>query len=235
MVKEKKTTGKVVKVKKSRRTFLVNKKLVIALAIAVVLVLGTYSFFSFYKWNPSSPTQQVLKPHEIIEQLVSSDNITAILIYTVSGDLDLSDKVVGIYDRLVFILQPAKMQVPSTTEGEENITIRYYLVRYETTHYLSYYLLNKLGTSPYVENLSQLIVDEEVLKSLYENVNISQLGSIKKNVKPLGEVEVNQYWVEVDNKTITIYREVRYGLPIEVVYSSRGNEVRLTLSDVIKY
>ncbi|MCS7108994.1 MAG: hypothetical protein RMH77_04715 [Sulfolobales archaeon] len=234
MVGKKKATGKIVHVKKSRRTIRVNRKLLIALVAVVAVILSGYVLSSSIRGG-SPTTQQSLKPYEIIEQLTTSDNVTAILVYTASGNLALRDKVLGVYDRLVFILQPAKMQLPSTDEEGKNITIRYYIVRYDTSHYLSNYLLSKLGTTPFIENLSQLIVDEDTLRLMYGELNTSELGSINMNSKVLGGIEARLYRIEVNASTINIYREVKYGLPVEVAYFSGNEEIKLTLNDVIKY
>ncbi len=229
---QKKTAGKVVKVRKPRRTIPINPKLIAAIILAAAVVASVYGLSLIYRGSVTAP--QTLGPYEIIGKLYEGDNIVAILAYQVSGNLDAGGKVLGVYDRLVFLVQPGTMQVPPEEEGGENITIRYYVVRYDTEHYLSNYLLDKLGTASLVSNLSSIIVDEETLKLIYENVSISELGRERRNT-PLGDVEIRKYRIEVDDAVITVSREAVYKLPVEVTYSRNGNEVRMTLTDVIKY
>ncbi len=230
---QKKVTGKVVKIRKSRRTPPINKKLIIALVITAVVIASTYGFVSTYQGG-TTPTQ-TLKPYEVIERLAYEDNITAVLIYIVSGNLKLEDKVLGVYDRLIFLIQPATMQLPSNVGEGENTTIRYYMVRYNTEHYLTNYLLNMLGTTSVVKNLSDILVDEWLLRLLYENITTTELGRSRETIQPLGDVEVQKLRVEANSTAITISREVLYGLPVEITYSKEGSEVKLRLSDVIKY
>lgn len=230
---KKKVTGKVVKVRKARRTLPINKRLLITVAIAAVVAASAYGFTMIYR-RDTTPAQ-TLKPYEIVEKLVTTDNVTAVFVYMVTGDLDVGGKILGIYDKLIFIVRPVSTEVPSSGDEGENATVRYYVVRYDTTHYLTNYLLSKLGTTPLIGNLSDLLVDKEALASLYQNITLSDLGLSRKNIRVLGDVEVHTYRIDADDTVITVCGEAVYGLPVEVTYYRKGYEIRLVLNDIMKY
>ncbi|MEM0360970.1 MAG: hypothetical protein QXY36_01135 [Sulfolobales archaeon] len=227
---KKKVTGKVVKVRRARKTLPISKKLLIVVVIIAVMAVSTYGFTRIYQGS-TTPTQ-TLKPYDILKDLATVDNISAVLVYIVTGDLDVGGKVLGIYDKLVFIVQPTSMEVPSNGDEGKNVTVRYYLVRYDTTHYLTNYLLSRLGINPLIRNLSDFLVDKETLASLYQNITLSDLGLSRKNIRVLGDVEVHIHRIEADDAVITVCNEVVYGLPVEVTYYRKGYEVRLTLDNV---
>lgn len=232
---KKKATGKVVKVKKAKKTLPINKRLLIGVVIVAIVAVSAYGFLMIYRDRGSTTPAQTLKPYEIVEKLVTTDNVTAVLVYTVTGDLDVGEKILGIYDKLIFIVQPVSMEVPSGGDEGKNATVRYYVVRYDTAHYLTNYLLSKLGTTPLIGNLSDFLVDKETLASLYESITLSDVGLSRKNIRALGDVEVHTYRIEADDAVITVCKEAIYGLPVEVAYYRKGYEVKLTLNDIIKY
>jgi len=223
--------GKVVKVRKTRRRLYTPKTLAIVL---VVVVLSVITVFTYYTYRPSASegTSTTLKPYEILKSLVEGNDTNAILVYSVSGNLLVNTTVLGVYDRLVFLVQPIYI---NQSEGSENVSfIKYYLIRYDE-NYLSNYLLPKLGTAYVTEELNNLLVNKLVLNSTCSNFSKKYLGEVSKYVRPLGEVGVKVYEVMCDSAVITESLEATYNIPVEVVYAGGNTSIRVVLDDVMKY
>lgn len=201
----------------------------------MVVVLSVLTVFAYYTYRPSASevTSATLKPYEVLKSLVEGNNTNAALIYSVSGDLLVNTTVLGVYDRLIFLVQPTFI---NQSGGSENVSVvKYYLIRYDTEHYLSNYLLPKLGTAYFTEDLSNLLVNELVLNSTCSNFSKTYLGEVSKYVRPLGEVRVKTYEVRCDSAVITEGLEATYNIPVEVSYVGNNTNVKIVLDDVMKY
>jgi len=198
-------------------------------------MLSVVTVFTYYTYRPSASegTPTTLKPYEILKSLVEGNDTNAILVYNVSGNLLVDTVVLGVYDRLVFLIQPMYI---NQSEGSENVSvIKYYLIRYDTEHYLSNYLLPKLGTTYVTEELSNLLVNELVLNSTCSNFSKEYLGEVSRYVGPLGEVGVKVFEVRCDSALITKALEATYNIPVEVVYVSNNTNIKVVLDSVMKY
>ena len=198
-------------------------------------MLSVLTVFVYYTYRPSASEviSATLKPYEVLRSLVEGNNTNAVLIYSVSGNLLVNTTVLGVYDRLIFLVQPTFI---NQSGGSENVSVvKYYLIRYDTEHYLSNYLLPKLGTAYFTEDLSNLLVNELVLNSTCSNFSKIYLGDVTKYVRPLGEVRVKMYEVRCDSAVITEGLEATYNIPVEVSYVSNNTNIRIVLDDVMKY
>jgi len=236
-----KGAGKVVKVRKVRRSPLATPttRRVLVIALATVLAISAYAVLSTHGIGGGSGS--TLSPYEIIKLLAEGENtsINVALVYDVMGDVVIGNgTIVNVYDKIILTIQPGRSEIPinktidnETVESTE--VIKYYIVRYDSTPYLTYYALSKLGTSPIADNLSELMVNKKALLSSYDDVKVRDLGGLTLRNEVLGNVTVTVREIQYNSISIKEFNEVMYGLPIEVVVSEKGCELRLRLSGVI--
>ncbi len=226
-----KESGKVVKIKRARRsTKLPSLKLILIVTSVIIISLAIYSHAPRLS-EGAKGTAESLKPQDILKDLAAG-NASVALIYDVSGDLLIGNgTVLNVYDRLAIIVQPYSI---ATNESNSSASWKYAIRSDITSQYLSYYLLSKLGNDVVANDTRDILLNINVLKRLYGNVSYEVLGIEKINNKVLGDVEVEVYEYSYDSLKVRAYYEVTYGVPVELDLNDGGYVVRLTLSNILK-
>ena len=162
-------------------------------------------------------------------------NATLDVFYDIRGNVNINGTVFGVKDfmqfRIFFYNRTIKM--PSNgnaTSGNRTIVISGHGVIPIGAYYVQP-VLNVLGFTSKVENISMLLINIENLKNHNVSVTTKYLGHDKVTIptvkEPLDTIKVRYvYNIEVHNKTYhvnaTVWYETKYKFPVKAVINING-------------
>ncbi len=157
------------------------------------------------------------------------------MFYDVRGDVDMNGTVFGVKDIMQFriFFYNRTLKVPTNESGtpsNKTIVLKGHGIIPLGAHYVQP-VLDVLGFTSKVENISMLLVNIENLKNHNVSVEVKYLGHDKVTIptvkEPLDTVKVQYtYITKVHNKTYhvnaTVWYETKYKFPVKAVINING-------------
>jgi len=240
-----KGAGKVIVKKKARvspsiKTRKVRWDLVIAAVIVIFIAVGVVYLVT----HASRESSQQIKPttenlYKALEEIYFTNkpnpNATLDVFYDVRGNVNLNGTVFGVKDFIQFriFFYNRTLKVPTNESGassNKTVVLRGHGVIPIGAYYVQP-VLNILGFTSKVENISMLLVNVENLKKHNVSVKTEYLGHDKVTIptvkEPLDTVKVRYiYTIDIHNKTYhvnaTVWYETKYKFPVKAVIDING-------------
>ncbi|GEM_PF-1751729 len=244
-----KEAGKVIVKKKARispsiRTKKVRWDIVVVAVIVVFIAVGVVYLVT----HASRESSQQVKPatenlYRALEEIYFTNrpnpNATLDVFYDVRGNVSINGTVFGVKDFMQFriFFYNRTLKVPSNengTSGNKTVVLSGHGVIPLGAYYVQP-VLDVLGFTSKVENISMLLVNVENLRNHNVSIKTEYLSHDKVTIptvkEPLDTVKIQYtYTIDIHNKTYhvnaTVWYETKYKFPVKAVVNI--NECVLT-------